>query len=217
MNRIAWEPGPRWTCCIIPEGSGNRWWATAACAPWNLTCWASHGSGTWRERTSRLSGWSSSAPGRPGRCLSSSITMSWTLRPCPVDYEVIGRLIRGGPPSTSVDERALGTWLIRTGDSSGIALLEQAFRRGSEQAGVALALHHKRRREWGLAAEAWKTLLAGTRSLRVAVELAKHYEHRTRQYEAALRAARLRCRGICPWPRGQGRKSGNGVRGFGGN
>jgi hypothetical protein len=32
----------------------------------------------------------------------------------------------------------------------------------------------------------WEQLLAGTRSLRAAIELAKHHEHRTRQYEAAL-------------------------------
>jgi hypothetical protein len=102
-------------------------------------------------------------------------------------YEVIGGLLSGDPPSIPVDERALGTWLIRTGDASGITLLEQAFRRGSEQAGVALALHHKRCREWDQAAEVWSSLLSGAPSLVAAVELAKHHEHRTRHYEEAVR------------------------------
>ncbi len=101
-------------------------------------------------------------------------------------YGAIGGLLGGGTPSARVDERALGTWLIRAGDPAGTALLEAAFRRGSAQAGVALACLHKRRREWGEAAEAWSRLLDSARSLRAAVELAKHHEHRTRRFEDAL-------------------------------
>jgi asparagine synthetase B (glutamine-hydrolysing) len=85
-----------------------------------------------------------------------------------------------------VDERALGSWLIRSGDPSGLALLEEAFRKGSESAGVALALHHKRQREWDRAADVWAQLLEASRSLLAAVELAKHHEHRTRRYQTAL-------------------------------
>jgi uncharacterized protein YprB with RNaseH-like and TPR domain len=101
-------------------------------------------------------------------------------------YDHIGGLLTGARPPARVDERALGSWLIRAGDPSGAALLEQAFRRGSEPSGVALALHHKRRHEWERAAEVWSGILSGTRSLRAAIELAKHHEHRTRRHEEAL-------------------------------
>jgi hypothetical protein len=84
-------------------------------------------------------------------------------------YGVIGRLLGGSAPETPIDERALGTWMIRTGAEAGTAVLEEAFRRGNEQAGIALALHHKGRREWARAAEIWEQLLAGARSPLAAV------------------------------------------------
>jgi hypothetical protein len=77
--------------------------------------------------------------------------------------------------------------MIRCGEATGTTILREAFRRGNVQAGIALALHHKRHREWDLAAEAWERLMSSSRSLLAAVELAKHHEHRTRRYEAALR------------------------------
>jgi uncharacterized protein YprB with RNaseH-like and TPR domain len=101
-------------------------------------------------------------------------------------YGVIGALLGGSPPETPIDERALGTWMIRAGAPAGASILEEAFRQGNEQAGIALALHHKRLHEWDRAAEVWERLLAGARSLLAAVELAKHHEHRTRSYEAAI-------------------------------
>jgi uncharacterized protein len=51
---------------------------------------------------------------------------------------------------------------------------------------VALALFHKRRREWDRAAELWEQLLTTNRSLVAAVELAKYHEHRKRQFQSAL-------------------------------
>jgi hypothetical protein len=101
-------------------------------------------------------------------------------------YGLIGGLLDGGPLPTHIDVRALGTWMVRTGAASGISLLEEAFRQGDEQAGIALALHHKSRHEWDLAAHVWERLLAGAHSLMAAVELAKHHEHRTRRYDAAI-------------------------------
>jgi hypothetical protein len=101
-------------------------------------------------------------------------------------YGVIGSLLGGSPPEMPIDERALGTWMIRAGAPAGASILEEAFRQGNEQAGIALALHHKRFHEWDRAAEVWERLLAGARSLVAAVELAKHHEHRTRRYAAAI-------------------------------
>jgi uncharacterized protein YprB with RNaseH-like and TPR domain len=101
-------------------------------------------------------------------------------------YGLIGGLLDGGPLPTPIDVRALGTWMVRTGAASGISLLEEAFRQGDQQAGIALALNHKSRHEWDLAADVWERMLAGAHSLMAAVELAKHHEHRTRRYEAAI-------------------------------
>ena len=101
-------------------------------------------------------------------------------------YGVIGSLLGGSPPETPIDERALGTWMIRAGAAAGASVLEEAFRRGNEQAGIALALHHKSLREWDQAAEVWEKLLNGARSFLAAVELAKHHEHRTHRYETAI-------------------------------
>ena len=101
-------------------------------------------------------------------------------------YGVIGDVLGGSPPPTPVDERALGTWMIRTGSVAGTSVLEEAFRRGNEQAGIALALHYKSRREWSLAANVWEELLAGGRSYLAAVELAKHYEHRAHRCDTAI-------------------------------
>jgi len=101
-------------------------------------------------------------------------------------YSVIGALLEGSQPRTRIDERALGTWMIRRGAASGTSVLEKAFRRGNEQAGIALALYHKSHHEWEKAAKVWEELLAGARSVMAAVELAKHHEHRTRRYETAM-------------------------------
>ena len=105
-------------------------------------------------------------------------------------YGVIGGLLDGERSSARrsmrFDERALGTWLIRTGDQSGTAVLEDAWRRGDVQAGIALALYHRRRREWALAAAIWEEMLEGSRSMMAAMELAKHHEHRTHRYQTAL-------------------------------
>jgi uncharacterized protein YprB with RNaseH-like and TPR domain len=102
-------------------------------------------------------------------------------------YGLIGALLEGEKPAAPFDGRTFGTWLIRSGETAGIAMLEETFRNGDAQAGIALALYHKRRREWERAAGIWEQILLSSRSLAAAVELAKYHEHRTRLYETALR------------------------------
>lgn len=186
MNRIAWEPGPQ----VDLLHHSRRLWKSVV-GDCSLRSMESHVLGFTRERDVAgedipLIWLEFLRTGRPGTLPVVFDHNVMDIVSLARLYEVIGGLIRGGPPPARVDERALGTWLIRTGDPSGTDILEKAFRRGSEQAGVALALHHKRQREWDLAAEVWAKLLDGTRSLKAAVELAKHHEHRSRQYEEAL-------------------------------
>ena len=102
-------------------------------------------------------------------------------------YGLIGRLLEGERPVEKLDTRALGAWMIRSGEDSGLAMLEQAFRGGDAQAGIDLALHHKRRQEWEPAVRIWEQILERSRSLAATIELAKYREHRTRQYDEALR------------------------------
>jgi len=186
MNRIPWEPGPQ----VDLLHHSRRLWKSIV-GDCSLRSMESHVLGFTREldvagEDIPLIWLEFLRTGRPGSLPVVFDHNVMDIVSLARLYDVIGELVRGGPPSARVDERALGTWLIRTGDPSGTALLEEAFRRGSEQAGVALALHHKKHHAWDLAAEVWEQLLAGTRSLRAAIELAKHHEHRTRQYETAL-------------------------------
>ncbi len=186
MNRIPWEPGPQ----VDLLHHSRRLWKSVV-GDCSLRSMESHVLGFTRERDVAgedipLIWLEFLRTGRPGTLpvvFDHNIMDIVSLARL---YDAIGGLIRGGQPPAGVDERALGTWLIRTGDASGVAMLEAAFRRGSMQAGIALALHHKRRHEWDRAADVWTELLDGTRSLMAAVELAKHHEHRTRRYEAAL-------------------------------
>jgi len=187
MNRIAWEPGPQ----VDLLHHSRRLWKSVV-GDCSLRSMESNVLGFTREldvagEDIPLIWLEFLRTGRPGTLPVVFDHNVMDIVSLARLYEVIGALVSGIPSSVRVDERALGLWLIRSGDPSGGALLEDAFRRGSEQAGVALAIHHKRNHEWALAAEVWTKLLAGARSLKAAIELAKHHEHRTRQYEEALR------------------------------
>jgi hypothetical protein len=106
-------------------------------------------------------------------------------------YRIIGDVSRGADVSTPVDAPALGRWLLRRSEEDGAAVLEEAFRRGSLDAGILLSLHFKRRREWDRAVEIWESILSASRSMFAAVELAKHLEHRLRDPGGALRMVEL--------------------------
>jgi uncharacterized protein YprB with RNaseH-like and TPR domain len=106
-------------------------------------------------------------------------------------YRIIGRLLQGDLSFARIDERSFGSWLLRRGHSSGAEVLRQSFGRGNDEAGIALGLHHKRLREWDRAAQVWEEILARSRSLFAAVELAKHHEHRSRSPDEALRTVDL--------------------------
>jgi len=101
-------------------------------------------------------------------------------------YGVIGRLLRGEVEGTPVDQCSLGGWLLSRSPESGAALLRRAFQNGNLEAGITLSVHHKRRREWDQAAEIWQTILASSKSIFAAVELAKHLEHRVRDIARAM-------------------------------
>ena len=186
MNRIPWEPGPQ----VDLLHHARRLWRSIL-GTCSLRSMESHVLGFTRELD--VAGediplvWLEFArTGRPGSLPVVFDHNVMDIVSVARLYGVIGGLLDGDRTSTPVDERAFGTWLIREGDESGTTVLREAYRRGDAQAGIALALHHKRRREWTLACAIWEELLEGSRSLMAAIELAKHHEHRTHRYQAAL-------------------------------
>jgi uncharacterized protein YprB with RNaseH-like and TPR domain len=100
----------------------------------------------------------------------------------------LNRLLGGGEePALRPDLASLGSWLLEAGrDQRGLELLRRCFAEGDERAGQALGLHLKRAGRWEEAAEVWRGLAAGRRSLLAAVELAKHAEHRLRDLPQAM-------------------------------
>jgi len=101
-------------------------------------------------------------------------------------WDALGGLLAGDLAAAPVDGRALGRELLRRGALRGIDLLAEAFRRGDAEAGLHLGMHHKRGGAWEEAVAVWEHLVAETRSLAAAVELAKYHEHRRRDPFAAL-------------------------------
>ncbi len=106
-------------------------------------------------------------------------------------YAVMGRLLGGDLSDTPVDERALGSWLLPRSPTAGAAVLADAYVRGNSDAGVALSIFHKRRREWDKAVAVWEEMIASSHSLFAAVELAKHHEHRAGRPDRALEMVEL--------------------------
>ncbi len=96
-------------------------------------------------------------------------------------HTLIGRVLGGDLTAAPVDERAFGTWMLRRVPDSGAVILTGALARGNTDAGLALSLHHKKRREWDKAVAIWESMLGRSRSMFAAVELAKYWEHRKRR------------------------------------
>jgi len=87
------------------------------------------------------------------------------------------------PPVT--DSRALGCWLLKECDATGVSVLKRGFAGGDAGSGKALGLHYKRAGLWPLALPLWRELVENFRSISAAVELAKYYEHRKKEPERA--------------------------------
>lgn len=90
----------------------------------------------------------------------------------------------------TVDRVQLGRYLLAAGDRRGEAVLRQAIDAPEpserERAGLYLALMFRRQRRFEDAASLWERLYADG-SVVAGIALAKHYEHRVRDREAALK------------------------------
>ena len=95
-------------------------------------------------------------------------------------HTLIGQVLAGDLSAAPVDERAVGNWMLQRVPEFGALILTGALARGNTDAGLALSLHHKRRREWDKAVAIWESMLGRSRSMFAAIELAKYWEHRKR-------------------------------------
>lgn len=84
-----------------------------------------------------------------------------------------------------VDQLKLGKFFIDIHDCRGIDILDGIYKRGDFQAGRLLSLHLKKSGQWSQALKIWNKMYTD-KSLFAAVELAKYYEHLSRNYTQAL-------------------------------
>jgi hypothetical protein len=79
----------------------------------------------------------------------------------------------------------LGRYILSAGRQTGEQLLQREFEKGSSKAAALLSLHYKKNKKWKEAETIWLTMLEA-KSFFAAVELAKYYEHREKNYMKAL-------------------------------
>lgn len=110
--------------------------------------------------------------------------------------EKISHLAGGGPVEHPAEALALGQLYLQAGNAEvGTTYLREAAHCDlgplADEAVLDLACHYKRHGEWEEAAELWGKSANKTPANPLAlIELAKYYEHRCRNYEAAIRATK---------------------------
>jgi len=100
-------------------------------------------------------------------------------------YTLVEDILSGHqfPPGTN--SSALGCWLLKECDATGVSVLKRGFSGGDGGSGEILGLYYKRAGLWPMALPLWRELVEKYRSISAAVELAKYYEHREKDPEKA--------------------------------
>ncbi len=83
------------------------------------------------------------------------------------------------------DRTNLGRYLLSGGDEKGLLYLEESFSDGDLKAGEILSLFYKRKGNWIRAIDIWKELVIRKNTF-AAIELAKYYEHKVKDFHKAL-------------------------------
>ena len=91
------------------------------------------------------------------------------------------------PFDHKVDTLQLGKWLVALNRPEGVELLEQKFMGGDVKAGVFLGAMWKRAKLWDKALMIWNRLWQDHDDAFGAIELAKYYEHKAKDFIEALR------------------------------
>ena len=95
-----------------------------------------------------------------------------------------------GDDAVPVDPRGVGHLLLALGDPCGLDHLRRGYVDGQLPCGTALGGELKRAGAWTEAVELWRDMAERHRDREAAVELAKYYEHRAKDYDAALDCVR---------------------------
>lgn len=99
---------------------------------------------------------------------------------------VIETITSEHPQEILFDRFALGRMLLFYGRAEGIQMLENEFNSGHREAGQFLSLYWKREGQWDKAIPLWEKMNKTGCHLFSVEELAKYYEHRSKEYEKAL-------------------------------
>lgn len=109
------------------------------------------------------------------------------------------------PDITKTDSIGLSRQLSERHSEAASAVLKAGFDEGSISAGKELGLFYKRLSDYKAACIVWDRMWRESRSIFAGIELAKHYEHREKKIEKALRITeeilsfeRIRIRSILP-------------------
>ena len=89
------------------------------------------------------------------------------------------------------DKTAFGKLMIFRGRREGLELLKESFLDKDWEAGKILSIYYKRKGDFKAAADIWKEMWHNKQELFQGVELAKYYEHKTKEIELALSIVKL--------------------------
>lgn len=95
-------------------------------------------------------------------------------------------IIAGKDRACIFDSFALARFLLFHDRKEGLSLLIQEFESGNSKAGEFLSLYYKRSNDWENAVFIWEKLNDRGLNIFGAIELAKFYEHREKNYRKAL-------------------------------
>lgn len=98
--------------------------------------------------------------------------------------------VLAGDDRVPVDPRGVGHLLLALGDRCGLDHLRRGYAAGQRSCGTALGGELKRAGAWTEAVDLWRDMVRRHGDREAAVELAKYYEHRAKDYNAALGCVR---------------------------
>jgi len=84
------------------------------------------------------------------------------------------------------DRTSFGKLMLSRGRAEGLDLLQESFLNKDTEAGKIVSIYYKRRKEFSAAAEIWKKMWKNENDVFQGIELAKYYEHKTKDIESAL-------------------------------
>ncbi len=89
------------------------------------------------------------------------------------------------------DKTSFGKLMIIRNRIEGIELLRESWLNKDYEAGKILSIYYKREGDYAIAAELWKEMWQNRKDLFQGIELAKYYEHKTKDFEPALNIVKL--------------------------